>query len=200
MHDSTRIMVDHFIESCADRGINAAKINLEDADIGKFAMGLVDAAGIIFGSPMVLGGPHPKVAYAALMANALRPKVKFISTIGSYGWGGKLAETIQSLMPNLKAEALPPVLAKGLPKKTDFDALDALAAMIPCLADTPIFVPEESSKAETQYMCQVCHYVYDPEKGDPDGGIAPGTLFENIPDSWVCPLCRMPKRMFKPKR
>ena len=69
-------MVDYFLEACADRGINAVKINLEDADIGKFAMELVDASGIVFGSPMVLGGPHPKVAYAALMTNALRPKTK----------------------------------------------------------------------------------------------------------------------------
>jgi flavorubredoxin/rubredoxin len=200
MHDSTRIMVDYFLEACVDRGINAVKVNLEDTDIGKFAMELVDASGIVFGSPMVLGGPHPKVAYAALLTNALRPKTKFISVIGSFGWGGKLAETLQSLMPNLNAEMLPPVLAKGLPKMADFAALDALAASIPNKAEKPVFQPSESSKTELQYMCPVCHYSYDPEKGDPDGGIAPGTPFESIPDNWVCPLCRIPKRMFKPKK
>jgi flavorubredoxin/rubredoxin len=200
MHDSTRIMVDYFLEACADRGINAMKINLEDIDFGKFAMKLVDASGIVFGSPMVLGGPHPKVAYAALFVNALRPKTKFISVIGSFGWGGKLAETLQSLTSNLKAEVLPPVLAKGLPKKTDFDALDALAALIPNRADEPVFLPKESTKPEPQYICPVCHYIYDPEKGDPDGGIAPGTPYENIPDNWVCPLCHIPKRMFKPAK
>ena len=39
------------------------------------------------------------------------------------------------------------------------------------------------------YVCLACGYVYDPEKGDPDSGIAPGTAFEDIPDDWVCPIC-----------
>ena len=38
------------------------------------------------------------------------------------------------------------------------------------------------------YVCLACGYVYDPEKGDPDSGIAPGTAFEDIPDDWVCPM------------
>ncbi len=40
-----------------------------------------------------------------------------------------------------------------------------------------------------KYVCEPCGYVYDPEVGDPDGGIAPGTAFEDIPDDWVCPVC-----------
>ncbi len=40
-----------------------------------------------------------------------------------------------------------------------------------------------------KYVCDICGYVYDPEKGDPDNGIKPGTTFENISDEWVCPLC-----------
>lgn len=40
-----------------------------------------------------------------------------------------------------------------------------------------------------QYVCDVCGYVYDPELGDPDQGIAPGTAFEDLPDTWVCPDC-----------
>ena len=40
-----------------------------------------------------------------------------------------------------------------------------------------------------KYVCTVCGWVYDPAEGDPEGGIAPGTAFEDIPDDWVCPLC-----------
>ena len=40
-----------------------------------------------------------------------------------------------------------------------------------------------------KYVCETCGYVYDPEVGDPDSGIAPGTAFEDIPDDWVCPVC-----------
>ena len=48
-----------------------------------------------------------------------------------------------------------------------------------------------------KYECTVCGYVYDPEKGDPDGGIAPGTKWEDIPDDWVCPLCGVGKDSFQ---
>lgn len=47
-----------------------------------------------------------------------------------------------------------------------------------------------------KYECDTCGYVYDPAVGDPDGGIAPGTAFEDIPDDWVCPLCGVSKEDF----
>ncbi len=49
-----------------------------------------------------------------------------------------------------------------------------------------------------KYVCNVCGYVYDPAVGDPDGGIAPGTAFEDIPADWVCPLCGVGKDDFSP--
>jgi flavin reductase (DIM6/NTAB) family NADH-FMN oxidoreductase RutF/rubredoxin len=48
-----------------------------------------------------------------------------------------------------------------------------------------------------RYVCSVCGYVYDPEKGDPDSGIAPGTRFEDIPDTWSCPVCGADKSKFE---
>jgi rubredoxin len=54
-----------------------------------------------------------------------------------------------------------------------------------------------STSAAARYVCSVCGYVYDPAKGDPDGGIAPGTKFEDIPDSWVCPVCGADKSKFE---
>ncbi len=46
-----------------------------------------------------------------------------------------------------------------------------------------------------KYEC-VCEYVYDPEMGDPENGIEPGTAFEDLPDDWVCPLCGAEKEHF----
>ena len=46
-----------------------------------------------------------------------------------------------------------------------------------------------------KYACP-CGYIYDPEVGDPDSGIAPGTAVEDIPDDWVCPVCGLSKDMF----
>ena len=47
-----------------------------------------------------------------------------------------------------------------------------------------------------KYVCEPCGYVYDPEVGDPDNGIAPGTAFEDLPDDWVCPVCGVGKEEF----
>ena len=49
----------------------------------------------------------------------------------------------------------------------------------------------------TKYVCSICSYVYDPEKGDPDAGIEPGTQFEELPDDWVCPECGATKEQFE---
>ncbi len=48
-----------------------------------------------------------------------------------------------------------------------------------------------------KYVCGVCGYVYDPANGDPDGGVAPGTSFADIPDSWTCPVCGASKGDFE---
>ncbi len=130
MHGSTRQMVDHLTSALVERGVRVELFNLAVTDIGKLAMALVDAATIVVGVPTVLAGPHPLAAYAAFLANALRPRVKFLSIIGSYGWGGRTVETLAAMIPNLKVEVLNPVLCKGLPSAGDFKALDDLAATI----------------------------------------------------------------------
>jgi flavorubredoxin len=130
MHGSTHEMVGYLVEALTQRGVTVKQFDLTATDIGKLAIALVDAATVIIGTPTVLAGPHPNVAYAAFLANALRPKLKFISIIGSYGWGGKAVEQLAGMIPNLKAELLDPVLSKGFPKEADFMALDRLADTI----------------------------------------------------------------------
>jgi len=67
----------------------------------------------------------------------------------------------------------------------------------PKTAPTYIKENQKEVKKMEKYRCKACGYVYDPEKGDPDGGIAPGTPFEDIPDDWVCPVCGVGKDMFE---
>jgi flavorubredoxin len=130
MHESTRKMVEHFVSALIARGITVRQFKLSATDIGKLAISLVDAATIVLGSPTVLAGAHPTAAYAAILANALRPKTKFASIIGSYGWGGRCTEQLTGLLSNLKVEIIEPVIAKGCPKDDDFAALDKLADQI----------------------------------------------------------------------
>jgi rubredoxin len=51
----------------------------------------------------------------------------------------------------------------------------------------------------SEYVCSVCGYIYDPEQGDPDSGIMPGTAFESLPEDWVCPVCGVAKDQFNPE-
>jgi flavorubredoxin len=130
MHGSTKEMVDYLVNALIKRGITVKQFNLSKTDIGKLAIALVDASTIVIGTPTVLAGPHPNVAYAAYLANALRPKLKFASIIGSYSWGGRMVEQLTMMIPNLKVDILDPVVIKGFPKEEDFKALDNLAEKI----------------------------------------------------------------------
>ncbi len=130
MHGSTHKMVEYLVEALAQRGVTVKQFDLTVTDIGKLAMALVDAATVVIGTPTVLAGAHPNVVYAAFLANALRPKLRFVSIFGSYGWGGKAVEQLAAMLPNLKVEILEPVLCKGFPKEDDFKALDSLATTI----------------------------------------------------------------------
>lgn len=127
MHGSVEKMAEYFIDAVMKRGITIKPFNLTKTDIGELAMALVDTATIVIGTPTVLTGPHPAAVYAAYLVNALRPKTRFISIIGSYSWGGKMPETLQGLIPNLKVEIAAPVIAQGYPKEKDFKALERLA-------------------------------------------------------------------------
>jgi flavorubredoxin len=130
MHDSTRRMVDHLTNALAERDIVVKRFNLTSVDVGKLAIALVDAATLILASPTMLVGPHPSAAYAAILANALRPKTRYAAIIGSYGWAGKMVDQLTGLLGNLKAEMLEPIVVKGLPTDDDFEALDELADKI----------------------------------------------------------------------
>jgi len=130
MHESTRRMVEHFVDSLAELGIRVRQFDLVGVDIGELAIALVDAATVVIGSPTFLIGPHPAAAYAAMLTNALRPKTRFVSIIGSFSWAGKMVEQLAGMLGNLKVEIIEPVVAKGLPKEEDLDALDKLAEKI----------------------------------------------------------------------
>jgi len=130
MHGSTEAMVCHLIEALVDRRIDVKPFKLSEADTGELASALVDAGTVVLGTSTALVGPHPQGLYAAALMGALRPKTKFISLIGSYGWGTKAPETVKALLSNLKAEMLEPVYIKGAPRAEDYKALDRLADTI----------------------------------------------------------------------
>ena len=86
--------------------------------------------------------------------------------------------------------------------RSQWNPEDSDLAGIPALVTSLIGVPkakEEEGEGERagKYQCGPCGYIYDPEKGDPASGIAPGTAFEDLPDDWCCPVCGVSKDMFE---
>ncbi|MGZ7209626.1 MAG: FprA family A-type flavoprotein, partial [Methanobacterium sp.] len=120
MHDSTKTMVDYLVEKLIMSEITVKPFNLTSSDIGELALSLVDASTLIIATPTVLTGPHPSAVYATYLVNSLRPKLKFISIIGSYGWGGRTVELLKGMLTNIRAEIIEPVIIKGFPKEEDY--------------------------------------------------------------------------------
>jgi len=130
MHGSTEIMVNYLVDALAVRGIKVQLFELTNTDIGKLAMSLVDAATLIIGSPTLNVGPHPHVLAATNLINMLRPKLKNIGIIGSYGWSSKAVDQITESLSNLKADYFDPIIWKGHPQEETFSMLDHLADQI----------------------------------------------------------------------
>ena len=130
MHGSVEEMVYILSEELMRNGITVKLFNLSKTDIGSLAIALVNAATIVIASPTVLTGAHPLVVSAVYLANALRPKLRYASIIGSYGWGGKMLENISAMIGNLEAEILSSVIIKGYPKEEDYKSLIKLAGEI----------------------------------------------------------------------
>ncbi len=130
MHGSTQRMVDYLVDALITRGVVVKPFNLSYTDMGDLALALVDASTMVIASPTVLIGPHPKVVYATYLANVLKPKLKFVSVIGSFGWGGKMLDQITGMITNLKVETIDPLIIKGYPKDEDYKKLDDIAEEI----------------------------------------------------------------------
>lgn len=130
MHGSTKEMADHLADALIERGVTVKIFELAEVDIGKLAIALVDAATVVIGSPTVIVGPHPHAANAAFLTNLLRPKLKFASIIGSFGWGSKMVDHLCGMLSGLKVELIEPVVVKGVAKEQTFADLERLAERI----------------------------------------------------------------------
>ncbi len=130
MYQSTAAMVDYLTDRLMEKGLSVQLFNAVELDSGALSMALVDASTVVFASPSVLTGPHPSMAYAATLINALVPKTKYAAIIGSYGWGTTMPDVLMEMLREFKATFFEPVLAKGQPRAGTFEALDQLAEAI----------------------------------------------------------------------
>lgn len=130
MHGSTETLVRRFVDILVEKDIEVKLFNLTSTDIGEYAISLVDCATLVIASPIVLTGLHPYVSFVASLTGALRPKLRYVGFLGSYGWGGKAFEQLKTLLTGLKANFLDPFIIKGHPTEKDLKELEKLACEI----------------------------------------------------------------------
>jgi flavorubredoxin len=123
-------MVDRLTGALIDHGVKVERVDLQGVDLGKLATTLVDAATVVAATPTVMTNPHPLMVSALYLANALKPKVRFLSVLVGYGWATSAVERIADLTAGLKAELIEPVIVKGLPTAEDLLKVDALSEAI----------------------------------------------------------------------
>ncbi len=130
MHGTTEAMVSSLIDALLERGVTVQPFNLTVTDLGDLATALVDAATIVVGTPTTLFYPHPAAVYATHLIRVLRPKARYATIIGSYGWGGRTVDVITEMLSRSQMEILDPVLIRGFPTDPDYQALERLAETI----------------------------------------------------------------------
>jgi flavorubredoxin len=130
MYYNTSDMVLYLTDCLMERGIKVTPFNAVEGNLGDFSSALVTASTLVVAASTVLGGPHPSCLGALNLANLLKPKIKFVSTIGSFGWGSSIVAQVQKLLPNLRAKYLAPVLVRGRAHPDDLKELDRLAREI----------------------------------------------------------------------
>ena len=130
MYGSTEDMIDYLKSELAKYGIESIKHDIITDDLGDLAMALVDGTTIVLGTSMVVAGPHPASVNIAYIASILKPKAKFASFVGSYGWGGNLFGILGDILTKLRLDVIEPVMVKGKPTTDDLKKLDDMVQSI----------------------------------------------------------------------
>jgi flavorubredoxin len=130
MHGSTEKLVFRLVDLLVGKGIKVIPFNMVNTDLGELALALVDAAGLIIASPAVLMGLHPNIVSATYLINSLKPKTRYVSLMGSFGWANKMAAQVKDLLKDMNSEMLEPLLVKGFSKVDLNEEIEQYAELI----------------------------------------------------------------------
>ena len=171
--------------------------NIAKADKNEVMTEIFKSRAIAVGSPTVSNSILSSVAGWMEFLKQLKFKNKKAAAFGCYGWSGESVKILKELLAGAGFEVIEEnIRSLWNPEEADFAQIPALVESLigKQVAEEKV---SEGSEQTVKYQCGPCGYIYDPEQGDPDGGIAPGTPFEALPDDWCCPVCGVVKDMFE---
>ena len=208
MWDSTAKMAEAVVDGLRVGGCPSDVFNMQTAHRSDVATAVLKAGALVVGAPTMNGMVFPSLADVMIYLRGLRPRNLVGATFGSYGWSGEAPEQLEETLIAMNVEiAAQRVRANYVPTSDDLSECRRLGETVArrlgevCRGEDPTAdkVDSKRSVPMQKFVCDVCGYVYDPAKGDPDHGLAPGTPFADIPGSWVCPLCGVPTSKFSPE-
>lgn len=170
--------------------------NIAKADKNEIMTEVFKSKAIAVGSPTVSNSILSSVAGWIEFLKQLKFKNKKAAAFGCYGWSGESVKILQEKLRDAGFEVVDEnVRVMWNPEESDLEKVPALvSSLIGTTNDDDD--NETTANSMSKYQCGPCGYIYDPEKGDPDSGIAPGTPFEALPNDWCCPVCGVSKDMF----
>ncbi|MFB6290317.1 MAG: FprA family A-type flavoprotein [Candidatus Bipolaricaulia bacterium] len=121
MWGSTTKMVEVLTETIAAEGVDVVPFEVSSQSLNSLAGELVDSAGIIFGTPTVLAGPHPQIIYIATLAKKLNPPAKYYGAVESHGWAGGAVREISKVVEDMSGKLLGSVEVEGAPRDEDME-------------------------------------------------------------------------------
>jgi anaerobic nitric oxide reductase flavorubredoxin len=173
--------------------------NISQSDKTEVMAEVFKSRAIAVGSPTVGNSVLSSVAGWLEFLRQLKFRNKRAAAFGCYGWSGESVKVLQAKLQ----EAGFDVIAENIRSlwNPDQEDLDQAKILVTSLLQIPEKAAEEKKEVTEKinmdkYQCGPCGYIYDPAKGDPDAGIAPGTAFEDLPDDWVCPVCGVKREFF----
>ncbi len=198
MWGSTDKMGRAIAEGVLEAGGTVELFNMSVAHRSDVATAVLDAGALVVGSPTINGMLFPTIAGLLSSLRGLRPKNLVGAAFGSYGWSGEAVGQIEETLAAMSVERVSDSInVNYVPTNEDLAKCRELGKQVAARlagSDRVLDLAESADKGRTtmeKYVCDICGYVYDPEKGDPDNGVKPGTAFEDLPDDWVCPKCKV---------
>lgn len=186
----------------ADPSVVVKQFNLANSDKNDVLTEVFKSKGILVGSPTVNNVMLPQVAGLLEEMQGLRFTGKTAAAFGSHGWSGGAVDRISSRLQDCGFMMMRGIKAEWKPTEDAVTQCEAFGAEfarqfgIPACCDTGCGGAEKATSGK--WICRTCSWVYDPELGEPNQGVPAGTAWEDVPESFLCPVCLMGKDDFYP--